>query len=289
MQTKNFRLIALKVSALSATLLVSNLILCSSIALSVNVDDSPKYLVQYGELQKGTKIYTFRPKTELKDKADATSKTVAELSPGSVLSLLSKDEKKKSVNGFEDYWYKLKTAKGESGFVWGGDLSKGALELSPGSVLVMEIEGTAKDKMDKKANAILIKNGKVVSQASFKPIEMPEAHSFSYNVAASKFDGSSFAGKPTMARFYFNYEACDYPFGDVLVGVMNDKVKFLLEQTGSAGEAGSSTYEFVLPTEKGGAAGKLVVKRTLNDLEKKKKTHSRETFRWDADHFSKEK
>jgi hypothetical protein len=273
-----------------ATMIFFGLVLSSAVLSveSVQAADEENYTLDYGKLKKSTRVFTFQKTTALKRSADQNSKTVAELPAGTSVTVVTETTKQQNVNGFEDFWYQVKTDSGSNGYVWGGNLSKSAMKIAPNKVLVLAIEGKGKDQVDKKGRAILFKDNTVTSEATFKPIELPESHSYGYSIAASKFNSNGFSGNPFIARFYFMYGACDYPNGDILFAVTGDKVTYLLEERNYGNEVGGSTYEYTRPSDKGGKPNMLLVDTTVENREEKKKNKTRETFRWEVDHFVKQ-
>lgn len=257
-------------------------------SVPVRAVEDDNYTLDYGKLKKNSSAYTFQQATEVKESAAASAKTISSVPPGSVLRVVSETNKQHSVNGFEDCWYQVSTDKISKGFVWGGNLSKSFFKVSADKVLILSIEGKGKDSVEKLGRAFLIKNGSITSQATFKPIELPEAHSYGYSIGAAKFKSDGFSGNPVMVRFYFMYGACDYPNGDILFGITGDKVSFLLDERAYGNEVGSSTYNYLRPSDKGGKPDVLIVDTTVENSEEKKKTKTRETFRWTVDHFVKE-
>lgn len=254
-------------------------------------DAEPPMTLEYGEIKAGKTAYTFMPSTNVQQEATLeSSKLLTSLRPGTAVQIVEKMSKNASVNGFEDSFYKVKVAPQAgvsalvSGVVWGGYLSKSAIPQGK-AMLVLAISGKGKEAVEKNARAILIENGKILSEASFEPIELAESHSFSYSISASKFDTVGFADKPSIAKFKFEYGACDYPFGDVLIGTVNNKVHVLLKEIDSGNETGGTSHDFILPGQKGGVKNSLVVLRTSEELEKKKKQTKRVVYLWNGTKF----
>lgn len=269
---------------------------CSGIVslLSVHLvaaQDEPLETLQYGELKTGSVSYTFMPNTKIEPSPGAESSSApVSLRPGTSVQVLEKLKKKETVNGFEDVFYKVKVAQQSgvavpvTGQVWGGYLSKSAMPQGS-AMLILAISGKGKDKVEKNAKAILIDKGNVISEASFEPIEIAEAHSYGYSISASKFDSSGFTGKPAITTFRFQYGACDYPYGDVLISTVGNKVNFLLKEVDSGNETGGTSHEFILPGQKGGAKDKLIVVRTTENIEEKKKQTTRKIYQWNGAKF----
>ncbi len=274
------------ISALSCAVIISlvNLPL-------VGAEEEPRWTLEYGEIKAGKTAYTFMPSTKVEQSAPGDlSKTSSSMRPGTAVQVIEKLAKTETVNGFEDFFYKVKVAPQAgvavpfTGIVWGGYLSKSAMPQGK-AMLILSISGTGKDKVGKNAKAILIDNGNVLSEASFEPIELPESHSYSYSISASKFASDGFAGKPPITIFRFEYGACDYPFGDVLISTVGNKVRFLLKEVDSGNETGGTGHEFVLPNQKGGIKNKLIVVRTTEDTEAKKKQKTRRIYQWNGTKF----
>ncbi len=247
--------------------------------------------LEYGEIKAGKTAYTFRPSTEIEQNASIeSSKKLASLRPGTSVQVVEKLAKSATVNGFEDFFYKVKVPPQSgvtapiTGIIWGGYLSKSAIPQGK-AMLILAISGKGKDKVEKNAKAILVDNGSVLSEASFEPIGLTESHSYSYSIFASKFPSDGFTGKPPITRFRFEYGACDYPYGDVLISTIDNKVRFLLREVDSGNETGGTSHEFLLPNQKGGAKNKLIVVRTTENIEEKKKQTTRRAYRWNGANF----
>lgn len=271
-------------SVLSCTLLI----LLAAIPF-VAADEHPLETLQYGEIKAGKTVYTFMPSTNVEQTASANS-TKTSLKPGTSVQVIEKLTKTATVNGFEDFYYKVKVNPQAgvvapiSGVIWGGYLSKAAIPQGK-AMLILALSGKGKDKVEKNAKAILIENGSVLSEASFEPIELAESHAYSYTISASKFPSDGFTGKPPITVFKFEYGACDYPFGDVLIGTVGNKVAFLLKEIDSGNETGGTGHEFILPNQKGGAKNKLIVVRTTENIEEKKKQTTRKVYQWNGAKF----
>lgn len=273
-------------SALSGAVLVS-----LATPPMVAAEEEPIPTLEYGEIKGGRIAYTFMPSTKIEPSTQAgSSKVSISLRPGTSVQVVEKLTKNATVNGFEDFFYKVKIAPQPgvaapvTGTIWGGYLSKSAIPQGK-AMLILAISGKGKDNVEKNAKAILIENGNVLSEASFEPIELAESHTYSYTISASKFSSDGFAGKPPITKFRFEYGACDYPFGDVLISTAGNKVRFLLEEVDSGNETGGTSHEFVLPGQKGGAKNKLIVVRTTENIEEKKKQTTRKVYQWNGMKF----
>lgn len=266
-------------------------VLTSIVTLPMVEASEPLQTLEYGEIKAGKTAYTFMPSTKLEQVATgAPTEEPTSLRPGTSVQVLEKSAKNATVNGFEDFFYKVKVAPQPgiavpvTGIIWGGYLSKSAIPQGK-AMLILAISGKGKDKVEKNAKALLIDNGNVLSETSFDPIELAESHSYSYSISASKFASDGFTGKPPITLFRFEYGACDYPYGDVLISTVGNKVRFLLKEVDSGNETGGTGHEFVLPNQKGGAKNKLIVVRTTENIEEKKKQTTRRVYQWNGAQF----
>lgn len=249
----------------------------------------PVFQTSYGELPAGKPAFTVSPGTELKSAPSATASTLETLPAGVALMVVSKDNGSQNVNGLLDCWYKVKTSGGKTGFLWGGSLSKASISTPTSGMLLLNIEGTGKGKVEKAAKAILVKDGKIVSETKFRPIELAESNTFGYSIGVSKFPSTALANKPFIARFTFQYGACDYPFGDILVAVVDNKVLRVMEQQGSGNEEGGQSFSYILPGDKGGKPNSLVIETTTENFSEKRKKTTRKTFFWSGNSFQERK
>lgn len=282
----NSNCLQIQLSALSCAVLIS----LATLPLAA-AGEEPIVTLEYGEIKAGKTAYTFMPSTKIEQTAPvASSKVSTMLRPGTSVQVVEKLTKNATVNGFEDFFYKVKVAPQSgvtapvTGTIWGGYLSKSAIPQG-NAMLILAISGKGKDKVEKNAKAILINNGNVLSEASFEPIELAESHTYSYTISASKFPSDGFTGKPPITRFRFEYDACDYPIGDVLISTVGNKVCFLLKEVDSGNETGGTSHEFVLPNQKGGAKNKLMVVRNTENIEEKKKQTTRKIYQWNGAKF----
>lgn len=276
-------------SGLAAAAICAVCVTFTEPTLIARADEPDEFQLSYGEIKAGKKTYTVAASSKLTSAPKDSAATIATLSIASPLQVVSKDEASKTVNGFLDSWYKVTTNDKKTGFIWGGNLSKSALQLSATDTLLLTIEGTGNANVNKQARAVLVRNGKFVSECKFKPIEMPESHTFSYSLGATKLPTKGFSGSPTIAKFRFEYGACDYPFGDVLIGVVNDKVTHLMEFISVGNEQGGASSEFILPTMKGGKPNSLIVVDTTENYQEKKKTTKRQVYSWSGTQFKRTK
>lgn len=257
-----------------------------TLSSSMAIEEKPVDSLEYGILKTGSRAYTFLAKTRISLEPTSSSASMEEGAPGTSLFVIEKASATQTVNGFEDYWYKVRTTKGQIGYVWGGNLSKSWREVNPGGgLVVLSIEGKGPDTNEKLAKAILIKAGKVLSQTQFPPVDLPESKAYGYCISSSGWKSDDFKGKPFIATFSFHYGACDYPFGDILIGVVANRVNHLLTTTNSGNDEGGSTSTLIWPGDKGGKPEKLIVEDVSENLSEKRRLKTTRVYRWQSDHF----
>ena len=123
-----------------------------------------------GSLKDGEYYPVFGDVVNLRTGPSVKNDSVAKLTAGTKIMIVSKSEVKYTQNNFSDYWYQVKAnaaGKEVSGYIWGGAISKAFVikDFDGDKKLEMLIVGITNcdEEMFKWAEARIVKDGKIVS------------------------------------------------------------------------------------------------------------------------------
>lgn len=225
----------------------------------------------YGKFETNAKVYVFGDLVNLRKSPSVKSEAIGKVRIGDLLTIKEVLEEVYQVNGFEDRWYKVQV-EGKPvivGYIWGGALAKVALKTKDNKQILLGITGLSKDSDVKTVEVRLAENSKILSQTSFRAIETPDGKQFSYSIHAKELSSNGFKQPMNLYSFEFEYGACDYSNGEVLVTYNGKDLKYALSAYSAGNEVASSTYEYLLPGDKNGKQNKLILKETISEFEQK--------------------
>ncbi len=203
-----------------------------------------------------------------------------------------------SVDGLKAPWYMISYtgSKGAArGYVWGGFLSIAALPVQYNgkpALLLFAIK-SAKNIGTIPVQGMIASGGKIVSKTSFDAIGiLNDDRTFSYSISAELHGPRGFTGISNMITLDFNYGACGYPFGTIVL-VYNGAEILYGSSAASTVESGvfHSLSKFIFPDEKGGVKNGLVLVQTHEDFDESKKKYilketKKSTLTWTGNKFS---
>ena len=251
----------------------------------------------FGAYKANALVYVYRDNSEVRGEPSDEAKTLGRLAIAQPVRILKKTNAWHEKDGYRDYWYRArgqaKNKKTVTGYVWGGDLAKVALRDDldgdrQKEWLLVGIAGQGKKNIEKKAEARVVRNGRVRSQVSFRAIETPTDAFFGYTMGGEVLPGRGrgFKNTPKVVRLTFTYNARDHKNGDVLLFFTRDRAEFAAQAMRMSNEYGGITSRCIFPTEKFGLPNHLVVVETAqNKRQKRKHVVNKTLYVWDGKHM----
>ena len=136
-----------------------------------------------------------------------------------------------------------------------------------------------------KAGAKLIKNGKVISNLEFIPIQTTWKKSarYPYSIMGKLIKDKIFSPPVLLAQVTFNYEACDFDSGDIFFSLNNNNIEKQIMETYSFSEFGSSYYDIIYPGDKDSMDNYIIFRRqtTMSDAEPEDSSGKETTEKYD--------
>jgi hypothetical protein len=184
------------------------------------------------------------------------------------------------VDGLKAPWY-LVSYEGNKGpakgYVWGGFLSIAALPVHyrGNAALFLFTIKSATNNGAIPVHAMIASGGKIVSAAVFDAIGILSGdRSFGYSISAELHGPRGFAGISNVITLEFNYGACGYPFGTIVLMYNGSEILYGYSAISTV-ESGvfHSLSKFIYPDEKGGVKKGLLLVQTLEDFNEAKKTY----------------
>ena len=194
----------------------------------------------------------------LRDKPSTKATAVAQLPIATKVQILEKTKDSLTLNGFRAAWFKV-SANGKTGYLWSGILTTvGIMNPYENNEDVTYVAGIS--SYNEKENKLTLqvraaKNGKEIAK-----IDFPSVGDLGYQLSLG-LQGSNFSKVKEVLSVKMIYGACDYPQGDNLViFTEGGKLVRLMEVTSaSSAGAGYSSENYILPNDKGGINGHVLV------------------------------
>jgi hypothetical protein len=298
-------------AAVCAVLSICALSLAPLVRAAAETPPPPNRNWVYGKYAPDSLAYVFGTDVPLRAAPSPTARTVQLLSNADPPVTILKQEEAtyRSTDGYRDYWYRVRlNTSGEGaavveGYVWGGSLAKAVVDDDldgdgdPERVLIgvyapKRASGKETGALaNRLAEARVVKAGKVIGSVAFPTIEMPDSDRFAYTLTADALGGKGLGSGARVLRVGFEYEACDYPNGQVYLVWSGGRLRNVLKTEQSSHETGSYEEKAIFPGDKGGRPGQVTIVETLSttpdDKPEAKLTTkiTRRVLRWDGRTF----
>jgi hypothetical protein len=224
----------------------------------------------------------------------AAARVVAVLPIGSEVRILARSGERLVQQGNEESWYRVEAVRGSerlAGFVWGGLLAKAAAVGAPGSGERLLVGFIGFKDGERTAEARLVRAGKIIARTGFRTIETDAAPASGYSLSARLLPAAPFSPALRLFAVRFEYGACDYANGEVLLYWSADKLGTALRALRSGNEMGSIGYQLVLPGQAEGRPNQIGLKISLSERDDEgrpvKDETSWERYRWTGSAFTK--
>jgi hypothetical protein len=250
-----------------------------------------------GSFETGSVVFLAADTVNVRSGSGTTAGIIDNLPVGYRVSIMKKTDAVLTIDGLSAPWYQVRytTASGpRSGYIWGGLLSLAALPVSHNgkpALLLIAIKRAGHDGAIP-VRALLASGGKIVSETEFAAIGILDGDgSFSYSVSAALHGGRGFAGITNVIEVRFDYPACGYPFGTVVL--MYDGKRIMYGHRAVSMVEGGVFHDitkFIFPDEKGGVANSLVAVEEVEEFDERKQAYrhrktNRTVHAWDGSSF----
>lgn len=194
----------------------------------------------------------------LRDKPSTKAATIAQLPIATKVQILKKTTDSLTMNGVRAAWFQV-SANGKTGYLWSGILTTVAItELGEDPENLTFLAGISSyNEKDYRVTLQVraVKKGKEVAK-----IEFPSVGDLGYQLSI-ELKGSSFDKVKQVLSVEMIYGACDYAQGDNLVVFTEGGKLMRLMETVSSSSAGAgyASQSYLLPSDKGGIAGHVLV------------------------------
>jgi hypothetical protein len=251
-----------------------------------------------GGFENGSVVFLAADTVNIRSGPGTDTSAIDNLPAGFQVAVVQKTGVLFTVNGLTAPWYLVNytTEAGQrSGYIWGGFLSLAALPVQyqgrPALVLLVIKSAGANGSIP--VQAMIASGGRIVNEIQFDAIGILDRNgTFNYSVSAALHGGRGFAGVENIIETSFNYPACGYPFG--IVVLMYDG-KRLIYGTRAISMVESGVFhditKFIYPDEKGGVKNSLVSVETVEQFDQQKNDYrvsktNRTVHAWDGATFS---
>ncbi|MBL7815512.1 MAG: SH3 domain-containing protein [Saprospiraceae bacterium] len=194
----------------------------------------------------------------LRDKPSTKATVVAQLPIATKVQILERTTDSLTLNGFRAPWFKVE-ANGKVGYLWSGILTTVAIASQEQSTDGIMFLGGISSYNEKDYKLTLqvraAKDGKELAK-----LEFPSVADLGYEMSIS-LKGGIFENVKQVLSVEATFGACDYAQGDYLVFFTEGGklVKQLETISSSSAGAGYASETYLLPSDKGGITGHVLV------------------------------
>lgn len=252
---------------------------------------------QLGTFQNGSIVRLSADRVNIRSTPSLSGSVIATLPIGTKLRINSKSDASSTIDRLTAPWYGVsfgdKSAE-KKGFVWGGLLSVASLDLRGTGKEELILAGLAVTP-DKSitCRAILLRGGTVSGKVEFDPPGLlNQDGTYDYSVTGELYGGRGLKGVANVIALSFNYPACGYPFGTVLI-IYDGKALYNGVKTLSMVEAGvfHVISKPVFPDEMEGVKDRVVIVTTHEEFNDESKEYrvtkiEKKIYRWEGKSFS---
>lgn len=252
----------------------------------------------YGQFLSNSIVYTWGDAVNIRSKPSLTAEKIATLAIGTPLKILENKEEENEMeqNGYKERWYKVRGMDAQNnpieGYVWGGLLSKATWrgDLDKDGIDELVLCGIIrKNNIPKNfVEARVVKKNKIIAKTIFEAIDVAESNYFSYTMGIESLGFKGFWPPIFIFRVFFEYGACDYPNGEVILFWNSQTLNYGLKAVKASNEMGGVTYRLIFPDEKGGKTNELIIEYHTQEYDEENPEkivrETRETHRyvWDG-------
>ncbi len=251
--------------------------------------------------------YTLVADANVRDKANSTATVIAKLPIATKVKIESVTTDSLVLNGFQAPWCKVSftlAGKSQSGYLWGGVLAFVTYEVKEEydeqRFGLMYLAGISKVDVAKNKWTLQMRVAKKGVELS--KIEFESPGDVGYWSTMKNLGNLGLKNVKDAIAYQSYYPACGYPSTDFLIVFANNKLTKILDCT-SVSDAGAfyDTQDYLLPNEKGGIQGHIIVVNSSAETEEKevkpgvfeyinnKQTYSIQLHKWTGEKLQKVK
>jgi hypothetical protein len=244
--------------------------------------------------------FTLVTDANVREKSTIKSAVLAKLPIGTPIKIEEVTTDSFVVNGFKAPWCKISFDNdAKKGFLWGGFIATVVLKNIETSENMMnptaETEGVTflggVSAWDEKKSKMTMQLRAMRGSKEITRYEFVSTGDLSYDCTLKVEDGGNFKNVLKTLTFSTGYPACGYPWSDNLIFYKKDKTLTKVLETTSIGDGGVmyASENYILPYDKGGIAGHIIVTSDQAAFEEKgnelipiNQKYSIQLFKWDG-------
>ena len=229
------------------------------------VDKTTGWLM-FNENDEAKEAFVLVSDANLRDKPSIKAATIAQLPIATKVQILERTTDSLTLNGFRAPWFRI-TANGKTGYLWSGILTTvvKTIEEEVGDDIIFLAGLSSYNEKDYKLTIQVraAKNGKEIAKTEF-----PSVGDLGYQLSLA-LKGGGFDKVKQVLSVEMTYGACDYAQGDNLVFFTEGAKLVRLMETVSSSSAGAgySSQNYILPYDKGGIGGHILVTEDTAEME----------------------
>ena len=240
-----------------------------------NIAQGSFYPWQAVEEGKEQFCYTLVSDANVRDKANASAAVVSKLPIGTQVKIEKITTDSLVMNGFKAPWCKVSYTLGGktlNGYLWGGVLAFVSYEVKEEydeqRYGLMYLVGVSKVDVAKNKWTLQVRVAQKGVELSRMEFESPG--DVGYYSTMKNFGNLGFKNVRDVISYQSYYPACGYPSTDFLIVFANNKLSKILD-TSSISDAGAfyDDQSYLLPNDKGGIQGHIVVVNSSAEMEEK--------------------
>ena len=212
----------------------------------------------FNENDEAKEAFVLVSDANLRDKPTTKATAIAQLPIATKVAILERTKDSLTLNGFRAPWFKI-SANGKTGYLWSGILTTVAVvsdvETSKDVIFLAGISAYNEKDYKVTLQVRAAKNGKEIAK-----MEFPSVGDLGYQISLS-LKGNLLDNVKQVLSVEMIYGACDYAQGDnLIVFTEGSKLVRLMEMVSSSSAgAGYGSQNYILPSDKGGIAGHVLV------------------------------
>ena len=257
------------------------LILCCVATLTHAQEEEPTNSVtaSISQWQLGN-AFTLVTDANVREKPSTQSTVVTKLPIGSPILIEEVTTDSFVLNGFKAPWCKISfDNNAKKGYLWGGfiatvvlkniEISENGVNSSENTEGVTFLGGVS--AWDEKKYKMTMQLRAMRGTKEITRYEFISTGDLTYDCTLKIEDGGNFKNVLKTLTFSTGYPACGYPWSDNLIFYKKDKTLTKVLETTSVGDGGVmyASENYILPYDKGGIAGHIIVTSDQAEFEEK--------------------
>ncbi len=222
--------------------------------------------LMFNENDEVKEAYVLVSDANLRDKPSTKAVTIAQLPIATKVTILERTRDSLTLNGFKAPWFRI-AANGKMGYLWSGILTTvvKSIEEEEGHDITFLAGISSYNEKDYKVTLQVraAKNGKEIAKTEF-----PSVGDLGYELSLTLKNGGFDKVKQVLS-VEMTFGACDYAQGDNLVFFTEGSKLIRLMETVSSSSAGAGygSENYILPYDKGGIGGHILVTEDTAEME----------------------